>query len=146
MNKKERISAFLQEKPNVRFGYLFGSRVKGYETATSDWDLAVYLDRSDESDSWPVFQLEAELSREIGENVQITDLNRALTPLLGFEIVRDGEEIADKDDDMRIEVSARLLRQYFDWRYFEDRHKKVAKRREKRMDGGASGPISADSL
>jgi uncharacterized protein len=127
MNRKERISALLKEKPNVRFAYLFGSRVKGYETATSDWDLAVYLDRPDEKNSWPVFELEAQLSREIGENVQVTNLNQALTPLLGFEIARDGEELVDKDENKRIEVTSRMLRQYLDWRYFQDRHKKGAK-------------------
>ncbi len=126
MVERERIRALLEEKPNVRFAYLFGSRAKGNATETSDWDLAVYLDTSEKTDGWPLFELEAELSREIGANVQVTDLNQVLTPLLGFEIVCDGEELVDKDEGKRIEVTSRLLRQYLDWTYFQDRHMKAA--------------------
>jgi uncharacterized protein len=123
MSNKEKLRALLSDKPNVHFAYLFGSRVKGYARATSDWDLAVYLDPPENPDTWPVFELEAELSREIGETVQVTDLNQELTPQYCFEIVRDGEELLSKDEDKRIEITSRMLRKYLDWMHFQNRHK-----------------------
>jgi uncharacterized protein len=128
MNEKERIVACLERKPQVLFAYLFGSRVKGYAKDGSDWDVAVCLDSPDKTDDgWPIFDLEAELSREAGTNVQVTDLNQALTPLLGFGIVSDGEELINKDEAKHLEIVSRLLRQYFDWTFFQDRHLTAAK-------------------
>jgi uncharacterized protein len=123
MSNKEKIRALLSNKPNVRFAYLFGSRVKGYATATSDWDLAVYLDSPEKPDIWPVFELEAELSREVSTNVQVTDLSQSLTPIFGFEIIEKGEELVNKDEEKRIEITSKILRQYLDWNHFKNRNK-----------------------
>lgn len=78
MTEKEKLAAALARKPSVLFAYLFGSRVKGYAVEHSDWDVAVYFGSRENMDAWPVFELEAELSREIGANVQIIALDEPL--------------------------------------------------------------------
>ncbi len=122
MNEKERIAALLEQKRHVLFAYLFGSRVKAYATESSDWDVAVFLDPSAKLGGWPLFELEAEISREIRGNVQITALNEPLPPLLGIEILREGEALVIKDEGKHLEVTSHLLGQYLDWTYYQKRH------------------------
>ena len=123
MTARQKLIDVLEYKGNIVFAYLFGSQVKGYSDHRSDWDIAVYFSESPEKKSeWQVFELEAELSRAVGAVVQIISLNTSLPPLLGFEIIEEGQILTDKHEDVRLEVTAALLRQYHDWQYFQNRH------------------------
>ncbi len=84
MTDKEKLAAVLSRKPSVLFAYLFGSRVKGYAVDRSDWDVAVYFDNTKKAGAWPVFELEAELSREIGGEVQVIALDEPIPPSLAM--------------------------------------------------------------
>lgn len=76
----------------------------------------MYFSESPEKKSnWQVFELEAELSRDIGSNVQIIPLNTSLSPLLGFEIIEEGQVLTDQHEDARLEITAALLGKYHDW-------------------------------
>lgn len=91
----------LNNQSSVVFAYLFGSRVKEYADDKSDWDIAVYFSEPMENIGlWPAFELEAKLLRAIGSMVQINTLNSYLSPLFGFEIVRDGILLTDKNEDL----------------------------------------------
>jgi predicted nucleotidyltransferase len=126
MKQFKKISDILSSNPLVIFSYLFGSRVKGYANKKSDWDIAVYFVRpSEEVSIWPAFELEAELSRALKENVQVTVLNDIDSPVFGFEIIKDGRLIVDKEPFLRMEFENRILRQYHDWQYFLKRHKEA---------------------
>lgn len=126
MKQYKKISNILSANPLVIFSYIFGSRVKGYANGKSDWDIAVYLVRpSEEVSVWPAFELEAELSRALKENIQVTVLNDIDFPVFGFEIIKDGILIIDKNSSLRMEFENRILRQYHDWQYFLKRHKEV---------------------
>lgn len=108
----------LNQHPLV-FAYLFGSKVKGYANERSDWDLAVYFaEPVKKSNHWPAFELEAELSRSLGATAQVTVLNAPLSPVLGFEIVKHGIVLLDRDENLRMDFENRTLRTYFDWQYF----------------------------
>jgi len=72
---------------------------EGFDEESVD---AIFLDVPEKRRGWSLFELEAELSREIGANIQITDLNQAHTPLLGYEIICDGELLIDKDEAVRL--------------------------------------------
>jgi len=123
MTARQKLTDILEHKHNIVFAYLFGSHVKGYADHRSDWDIAVYFSELPEIKSdWQVFELEAELSRAIGSNVQIIPLNTSLPPLLGFEIIAEGQVLTDKHEDKRLEITTALLRQYHDWQYFQNRH------------------------
>ena len=109
----------LRGQSSVAFAYLFGSKAKGYANKLSDWDVAVYFsDPMDKIGHWPAFELEAKLARTVGGVVQVTVLNVLLSPLLGFEIVKDGVVLLDRDQNLRMEFENRILRHYYDWQYF----------------------------
>jgi hypothetical protein len=109
----------LQNRPSVIFAYLFGSKVKGYANDKSDWDIAVYFAEPIEKvGEWPAFELEAELSRALGATVQVIVLNNSPAPVFGFEIVKDGVLLIDRDENLRMDFENRTLRHYHDWQYF----------------------------
>ena len=115
----EDIIAILDQQPSVLFAYLFGSKAKGNANKRSDWDIAVYFEGpKKKGEDWPVFNLEAVLSRAVKGEVQVMSLNDSLPPLLAFEIVKDGIILIDRDPDFRLDFENRMLRRYHDWQYF----------------------------
>lgn len=122
------LSEALRKRSSVVFAYLFGSKVKGYASTKSDWDIAVYFSEPrGKASRWPAFELEAELSRAVGAAVQVTVLNDHLTPVFGFEIVKDGIVLLDRDKNLRMNFENRMLRQYYDWQYFLRRQMQAEK-------------------
>jgi len=75
-SKVLKASEILVAKPLIDFAYLFGSQAKNAADERSDWDIAVHFNKNPlKLPRWTVFYLEAEISREIGGEVQITALN-----------------------------------------------------------------------
>ena len=123
MTKRQKLIVFLESKQFIVFSILFGSQVKGYADKRSDWDIAVYFSEWPlKKVDWPIFELEAELSRVLGANVQIMALNTIPPPVLGFQIINEGQVLTDKQEDKRLEVTAAILRQYHYWQYYQNRH------------------------
>ncbi|MDO9287597.1 MAG: nucleotidyltransferase domain-containing protein [Thermodesulfovibrionales bacterium] len=120
MNQKlEKIKEILRANSNVEFAYLFGSRAKGISGERSDWDIAIYFRKDPRKLSkWTVFSLEAELSKEIGNEVQITVLNNLDSPVFLFQIINDGLLLVDSKPEKRILFEAQTLTKYHDWQYF----------------------------
>jgi len=77
-----------------------------------------FLTHDYQKDTIPEFELEAELSRAVGATVQVIFLNTPLTPVFGFEIMKDGIVLIDRNPNLRVEFENRILRQYYDWQYF----------------------------
>jgi predicted nucleotidyltransferase len=128
--KKEKkvIIELLSKRPGIIFAYLFGSNVKGYANEKSDWDIAVYFKESvTQNARWPEFELEAELSRACGGTVQATILNEPLPPVFGFEILKDGVLLLDREPNLRMDFENKILRHYYDWQYFLKRQMKAAR-------------------
>jgi predicted nucleotidyltransferase len=116
----------LHGQSSLAFAYLFGSKAKDYANQLSDWDIAVYFsDPMDKMGHWPAFDLEAKLAKAVGGVVQVTALNTLLSPLFGFEIVKDGVLLLDRDKNLRMEFENRILRYYHDWQYFLKRQMKA---------------------
>jgi hypothetical protein len=120
MNQKiEKIKEILRANSSVKFAYLFGSRAKGIADKRSDWDIAIYFRKDPQKLSkWTVFSLEAELSKEIGNEVQITVLNNLDSPVFLFQIINDGLLLVDSNLEKRILFEAQTLTKYHDWQYF----------------------------
>ena len=117
--EKKAITQILNNRSDILFGYLFGSKTKGYANERSDWDIAVYFrEPINPNGRWPEFELEAELSRTVGATVQVIVLNTPLNPVFGFEIMKDGIVLIDRNPNLRVEFENRILRQYYDWQYF----------------------------
>ncbi len=117
--KVEKIKKILKANPVIEFAYLFGSRAKGISGERSDWDIAIYFRKDPRKLSkWTVFSLEAELSKEIGNEVQITVLNNLDSPVFLFQIINDGLLLVDSNPEKRILFEAQTLTKYHDWQYF----------------------------
>jgi predicted nucleotidyltransferase len=117
--KVENIARILKNKPSIDFAYLFGSRAKGTADKRSDWDIAVYFKKYPHSlEKWTVFYLEAEIAKDIGEEVQVTVLNKLDSPVFLFQIINEGVLLADNNSERRILFEAHVLKIYHDWNYF----------------------------
>ena len=115
----EKIKRILKSKSYIEFSYLFGSQARGQANNRSDWDIAVYLNKEPKKlPAWTVFSLEAEISREIGKEVQIIALNSVDSPVLIFEILKDSIIIVDNNPDERVVFEAKALSKYHDYQYY----------------------------
>lgn len=130
---KKNLIEILKKKPHIIFAYLFGSKAKGYSNERSDWDIGVYFEEPlSKHGHWPAFELEAELSRAVGATVQIIVLNDPLPPVFGFEIIKDGIVLIDRESNLRMEFENSMLRHYYDWQFFLKRQME-AERHSSRM-------------
>ncbi len=115
----KKIRKILGANPNIEFAYLFGSQARGVAGERSDWDIAIYFKKDAKKlPRWTVFYLEAEISKEIGSEVQITALNDVDSPLFLFQIISVGVVLIDSDSSKRILFEAETLKHYHDWQYF----------------------------
>lgn len=118
-DKIKRIKKILQGNRNVEFACLFGSRVKGVADTRSDWDIAIKFKKHPQSlAKWTIFYLEAEISREVGGEVQIIALNNLDSPVFLFQVINDGLLLIDNNSEKRILFEAHVLKRYHDWHYF----------------------------
>ncbi|MGZ6202774.1 MAG: type VII toxin-antitoxin system MntA family adenylyltransferase antitoxin [Thermodesulfobacteriota bacterium] len=117
--EKKAITDILSKRFDVLFAYLFGSHVKGYANSKSEWDVAIYFKQNlKQNGRWPEFELEADLSHAIGAQAQVIILNRPLPPVFGFEIIKHGFVLIDRNLNLRVDFENRILRQYYDWQYY----------------------------
>jgi hypothetical protein len=124
MNDKiRRVKRLLKVHPTVEFAYLFGSRSRGSAGARSDWDIAIFFNKDPQQlPQWTVFYLEAEIAREVGNEVQIIVLNSLDMPVLLFQVISNGSILVDNNTKHRILFESRVLSRYHDWQYFLRRH------------------------
>jgi len=128
--EKKAIIEILNKRSDILFAYLFGSRVKGSVNQRSDWDIAIYFNTSiKQNGRWPEFELEAEISRTLEAAIQVTVLNGPLPPVFGFEIIKDGLLLLDRDPNLRIDFENRTLRHYYDWQYFLNRQMETERKK-----------------
>ena len=115
------ITDILKKDRTIEFAYLFGSRATGMAHEGSDWDIAVYYREKRKASRWKRFYLEAELSRTMGCESQITVLNDLSSSLFTFEIISKGILLIDRSAGRRAVFEARALAAYHDWQYYQNR-------------------------
>ncbi len=120
MNERiDKIKRLLESKPYIEFAYLFGSQARMQADERSDWDIAVYFNKDPKKlSAWTVFSLEAEISKEMGAEAQIITLNGLESPVLIFQIIKDGILLIDSSPEKRIIFEARSLSKYHDYQYY----------------------------
>ena len=115
----ETLGVFLAGQPQVRLGYLFGSRAQGTAHALSDVDVAVLLDAGlSQRDLGEVrLRLTAELMRLLHTDaVDLVVLNHAPF-LLRHRVLRQGQLLFAADDAERVRFTAETLERYLDHLY-----------------------------
>jgi len=108
------------ERPEVIFGYLFGSHAEDRANQWSDIDLGLYFDLARCPD---VEEVEEEIREQI----------RQRTSVQGVDIVRlnsasdywcwqaiNGRLLLSRDESRRIDYETHLTTRYLDWKYYED--------------------------
>lgn len=111
-------------EPSVVVVYLFGSQARGDVGPLSDVDVAVLIDQG--VPSRETLALRLRLMEAIGralcvERVDVVILNGA-SYLLQHRVIRDGSVLYYRDELAQVRYEFRVLRDYLDFRYYEDRH------------------------
>lgn len=89
----EKIQAYLDGRPEVRFAYLFGSWARGAANALSDIDVAIYLDEEAIREGYPYgykAEVIADLMKVLKTNRTDLVILNAVAPLLRIQVLRYG--------------------------------------------------------
>ncbi len=119
------LCAFFQNRDEVLLAYLFGSVAEDKQNKLSDLDIAVLVegDKLGKLDEQPFgYQVSAMtdlISLLKTNDVDLVILNYA-TPLLSHEVIKYGEVIFCRDEEMRIQFEVRTLQQYIDTKPLRD--------------------------
>jgi len=132
------LSALFAGQP-VAVAYLFGSQARGDAGPLSDVDVAVLLDGG--TSPGEALALRLRLMEAIGralciERVDVIVLNDA-PYLLQHRVIRDGRVLYCPDELARVRYEFRVLRDYLDFRYFEDKYFRAVEDRILREGLGA---------
>ena len=117
------IRKIFEQVGDVETAYVFGSVATGKDTDRSDIDIAVYLEESFESEK--VFDKKISilnnLAKILGEETDLVILNSA-SFLLKYNVISEGKIIYSSSKTRKAEIESRMLREYLDWSFYEDRH------------------------
>jgi len=133
MDARRTLEHFLEQRPEVRFAYLFGSRASGRNRAESDWDVAVYLDEGLGERArfdW-LRQAHAELS---AIDLDLVILNDAAA--LVAHRALSGRRLSVRDKVAHVRFFVRTQARYGDEAYYRDLHRQA---RERRLREGTFG-------
>lgn len=109
----------LAPKVEVVFAYLFGSTARGDIRPDSDVDIAVFIDPSALSAVAASYRtaLLTELMSCLGRNdVDLVLLNEA-PAILSHRVLRDGQLILSRNDDLRVSFAEKTMLNYYDTAY-----------------------------
>jgi len=112
----DRFKAFLINKDNIVFVYVFGSFVSGTQTKDSDVDFAVYLSKAD-VDAAEYLDLKVELMDIAKRDVDIVILNTA-NPLVKSEIFGNGMRLFSRDEELESDFIVKSLFEYEDMKKY----------------------------
>jgi len=116
----ETLGETLARCPAVVFGYVFGGVASGRFGPLSDVDVAVYLDDGADPVDAPLATIGA-VTKHLGtDELDLVVLNRAPTALVG-RILWTRRVIYDRDPFRRHRFESHALREFFDFRIFEQR-------------------------
>ena len=107
-----RVAKLIDDTVGLSALWLHGSRAKGLARPDSDVDLAALVRRQPDG---PERLAIADKARELlGKAVDIAWLDNNTSPILAFQVLRDGALVADIDLAARLTFTARMLTDYHD--------------------------------
>ena len=130
----QRLSHYFADRPTVLVAYLFGSYGRGRATVHSDVDIAVLAEQTLSREQ--SFDLRLALIDELQgllhrEAVDVVILNEA--PLaLRYRVLRDGQLLFCRDDQLRILYQADMVSLYLDFKPVIERHERAILERARR--------------
>jgi predicted nucleotidyltransferase len=110
------IAAAVRAESAVLAAYLFGSRARGEERASSDLDVALVLTRGAELGHLDRERIRSTIARATGLSVDLSVLTNE-TPVLAFEVIDGGRRVFTRDEEAADVAEERLLQIYLDTNY-----------------------------
>ncbi len=107
----ERLRQVAASWPEIRLAVLFGSAARGEARPSSDVDLGLILEPYSAA---LLFRVEAALGRAAGRPVHVILLDGA-SPLLRFEVSRDGVLLREREEGFWTGFKARAMVDWWDW-------------------------------
>lgn len=134
MDAEQRIRGVLEDRPEVVFATLFGSRATGRARPDSDWDLAVFVDES--LDAAARFDLRRQIAAalEPAVEVDIVVLNDA-PPMLGHRAL-SGRVLIDRDHPRYVRYFVRTVGRALDGAHARKVHADARRRRLSELASG----------
>ncbi len=104
--------------------YLFGSVARGTAGPRSDVDVGVLFETAPPRTLQGMpFELEDELRKLLGRDVQVVVLNRAPADLV-HRVLRDGILLLERDPAARIRYEVKIRNEYFDLLPYLERYRR----------------------
>jgi len=125
---EERLRGALRSSSGIVCAYLFGSMARGEAGPRSDVDVAVLFEHAPASrlDAGPL-DLEGDLERALGREVQLVVLNRAPADLV-HRVLRDGRLVVERNRAERIRFEVARRNEYFDLEPIRRRYREARPR------------------
>ena len=117
----DKVRQAVEEFEEIKLLYLFGSQVGKKSTELSDYDFAIFLDEktSGNREKEIILRLSAKLSLILKRNnIDLVILNRSLSPLLKFMVLKEGKLLYQKEP-YRVIVEPTIYSEYFDFQLFK---------------------------
>jgi len=114
------LNSVLKAFPNIVAAYIFGSRVSGKTTKTSDYDVAVLFEGDYSLDE--LLNVTLRLARAFDvdlASVDVVGLNDAPVEL-AYDIIARGKLVYCTDTELRVDFETRLMKEYMDLKPFLD--------------------------
>ena len=108
---QDSLDKILKSSPVIA-GYIFGSRIRGIHSATSDLDMALVIDNPQEIDYTQMYSRLSKLFPDIELDLRIVSSKTNL--LFIFQILKNGKCIYSKDEKERIIFETRSMREFYD--------------------------------
>ena len=116
------LNSLFSKYQEIKLVYLFGSQINNKQSLLSDYDFAVYFnpDTSLSRQKDIVLELISEISAILkSDKVDLIVLNKALSPLLKYNIIRGS--LIYQQDPYKILVEPAIYNEYFDFKTFTQR-------------------------
>lgn len=116
------LAQYFRAQGSVQIAFLFGSQARDGAGPLSDVDLAVLLDDTVDPKNYFNYKVEmtADLMGVLGRNnVDLVVLNQA-TPLLKYQVVRDGVVLFEKAGILTQDFVVLSLREFMDTKHLRD--------------------------
>ncbi|MFO0981321.1 MAG: nucleotidyltransferase domain-containing protein [Planctomycetota bacterium] len=118
------LARLVPEQPGLAAVYLFGSVARGTPGLDSDVDVGVLLECNPPRTLEGLgIDLADDLSRKLGQRVDLVVLNRAPVDLIK-RVLRDGILLVDANPSRRIAFEVRARNEYWDLQPFLERYRR----------------------
>ncbi len=117
-DKLGQLRNMFKKQQNVVAVYVYGSRLKGYNTAKSDLDLAVVVDDVDKINYQSLYLKINQLFKKIEIDLRIVTAKSSPTYL--FQVLKSGQCVYQRDEIEKVQFETKALKDFYDSQHLRD--------------------------